>query len=523
MVKACPCPQSINHCPPAQRTFFESAAAALSRHRAVSNPRCTATRIPYNAGVMTALVKILPPTLVAVLIALAIYLWLGAGPGVELAPRLPLPDEIAAQSIEAPEVDIEGFFTAGDGEPAELPGAWPGFRGPYRDGVSSEAVSLVRTLADVESRRVWSIAAGEGYAGAAILNGRAYLLDYDQQVKADTLRCLSLADGTEIWRRGYYVQIKRNHGMSRTVPAVTDKYVLTIGPKCQVMCARSDSGEFLWGIDLARQYDTVVPDWYTGQCPLIDGDRAIIAPSGKALMIAVDCETGKVAWEAPNPHGWRMTHSSITPMDLDGKRTYVYCASGGVSGISAADGRTVWQTADWTVNMANTPSPVIVPPDRIFLCGGYGAGSMMIRIVAEGDKYKVQELFRLKPEQFGSEQQTPILYRDHIYGVREDGQLVCLDLDGRVVWASGRMNRFGRKGRGPAIIADGVLIVLTGDGELVLVRASPARFEKLAAAKVLHEGESWGPMAIAGGRLVLRDLTTMVCLDMRSVRRAGPP
>ena len=71
------------------------------------------------------------------------------------------------------------------------------------------------------------------------------------------------------------------------------------------------------------------PLWYAGQCPLIDGDIAVIAPCGdKALMIGVDCETVRVVWETPNPHGWEMSHSSIMPMTLNGKRMYVYCAIG---------------------------------------------------------------------------------------------------------------------------------------------------------------------------------------------------
>lgn len=469
------------------------------------------------------MVETAPPVLAALLVAASIWMWLGVGPGVDLALRVPQASEMSPRSPKAEKVDIEGFFASGEGKPAKLGGAWPGFRGKARDAVSSEGVPLVRTLADIQARQVWSIRLGEGYAGAAILNGRAYVLDYDQQVKADTLRCLSLADGKEIWRRGYYVQVKRNHGMSRTVPAVSQDYVVTIGPKCQVMCAQAEGGEFLWGVDMVGQYGTVVPDWYAGQCPLIDESKAIIAPAGNALMAALDCETGQVIWETPNPHGWRMTHSSIMPMDLAGEKTYVYCASGGVAGVSAADGRIVWECPDWKVNMANAPSPVIVSGDRVFLCGGYGAGSMMIRISGDGEKFKAEELFRLSSEQFGSEQQTPVLYEGHIYGVREDGQLVCLDLEGSVVWTSGRMNRFGRQGRGPLMIADGMLIVLTGDGELALVKASPSGFERLAAAKVLAEGESWAPMALAGGMLIVRDLVTMACLDMRSVRPAGSP
>lgn len=469
------------------------------------------------------IIKLLPPLLVGVIGMVLIHAWLTAGPGVDLRLRVPIAAPPAGR-VAAPEhVDIEGFFTAGPARssPAELPGAWPCFRGAQRDGVSTEPATLRRDLKDLPGRVLWSVKLGEGYAGPAVANGRVYLLDYDQQAQADTLRCLSLADGREIWRRGYYVKIKRNHGMSRTVPAVGDGFVVTIGPKCQVLCAAADTGKFLWGIDLVEQFGTIVPEWYTGQCPLIDDGKAIIAPAGTAIMIAVDCRTGKVLWQAPNPDGWRMTHSSIMPMDFAGQRMYVYCASGGVVGISAKDGKTLWRTDAWTVNMANSPSPVIVGDGRIFLSGGYGSGSMMIRLVADAaGRIEVKQQFRLKPRVFGSEQQTPVLYRGHIYGLREDGQLVCLDLDGNVVWQSGRTNRFGRKGRGPYLAADGLLIILSGDGDLSLVEATAEGFRPLDRANILSQGEAWGPMAIAGGRLLARDLLGMVCLDMRQPDRA---
>ena len=66
--------------------------------------------------------------------------------------------------------------------------------------------------------------------------------------------CYSLLDGTELWRRGYAVDIKRNHGMSRTIPAVNDKYVVTVGPRCQVMCCDAITGDLLWGIDMVREF-----------------------------------------------------------------------------------------------------------------------------------------------------------------------------------------------------------------------------------------------------------------------------
>ena len=82
--------------------------------------------------------------------------------------------------------------------------------------------------------------------------------------------------------------VKRNHGMSRTVPAVTDKLVVAMGPKCHVVCLDAVTGELRWGLDLVRQYGATVPPWYAGQCPLIDNGAVILAPGGKdALLLAV--------------------------------------------------------------------------------------------------------------------------------------------------------------------------------------------------------------------------------------------
>ena len=98
----------------------------------------------------------------------------------------------------------------------------------------------------------------------------------------DAIRCLSLDDGREIWRYNYPVEIKRNHGMSRTVPAVSGGYVVTLGPKCQVYCLNAATGALAWKKDLVRECGTTVPPWYAGQCPLIDGDRVILAPGARA-------------------------------------------------------------------------------------------------------------------------------------------------------------------------------------------------------------------------------------------------
>ena len=390
-----------------------------------------------------------------------LYVWLGADAGSELTYRLGGTDGTPEKIVDANEpIKIAGELTTFDGVPADLPGEWPRFRGPNFDAISTQEISLARTWPAEGPKVLWSIDVGEGYAGAAILAGRVYLIDYDREAQADVVRCLSLQDGRDIWRYSYPVKIKRDHGMSRTVPAVTEKFVVTMGPKCHVTCLDSITGEFRWMFNLVREFNTTVPGWYTAQCPLIEDGKAIIAPAGKpddgreiaapvgdvndgeetiaaadgVLMMAVDCETGEIVWRTPNPDQWIMTHSSIVPMEFNGRRFYVYSAGnhirGGVVGVSTQDGSILWRTDEWKVNFS-VPAPVVVGEDRIFLSAGYGQqerGCAMLRLT-ETDGNITTELEYLHPiEVFGSIQQSPIYYEGYIYGVRPDRQLVCFGL-----------------------------------------------------------------------------------------------
>ncbi|MEI7959194.1 MAG: PQQ-binding-like beta-propeller repeat protein, partial [Verrucomicrobiota bacterium] len=123
-------------------------------------------------------------------------------------------------------------------------------------------------------------------------------------------------------------------------------------------------------------------------------------------------------------------------------------------------------------------------------------------------------VFKVAEPVFGATQQTPILYKDHIFGIRPDGQLACLDLTGKLVWASGPKTQFGL---GPLVVAGGLLYAMNDTGKLCLFEASAAQGTPLAQADVFTEGhESWGPMALAGGRLIVRDFTRILCLDVEA-------
>ncbi|MEW6071875.1 MAG: PQQ-binding-like beta-propeller repeat protein [Planctomycetota bacterium] len=464
--------------------------------------------------------------LAAALAAVAGQKWLAMDAGREVSAREPFPAPEAPLFRPA----LPGELTTGDGRPAEeLPGSWPCFRGPARDGISREETPLAETWpADGPPRR-WSIAVGEGYAGAAAHRGRVYILDYDTERRGDALRCLSLADGREIWRRWYHLPIVRSHGISRTVPAVSDRHIVTLGPLGHVLGVDAETGEARWWRDLAAEFGTAVPEWYAGQCPRIDvlegREVAILAPGGDrgALLVAVDCETGEEVWRTPNPRALQMTHASIARMDWRGTATYVYPTTGGVVGVAARDGALLWEHPDWLVQPAIVPTPLPLGPDRLLLTAGYRAGAVLLEIRA-GEAFAPTPavVARFDPRALGADQQTPIFHADRIYAVltKDAGphreELACLSAEGVLLWTSGAERRFGL---GPFLLAGDKLLLMDDDGMLTMARASDARYEELARAPVLEGREAWGPMALAGGLLLVRDLETLRCLDLREGAR----
>jgi outer membrane protein assembly factor BamB len=140
---------------------------------------------------------------------------------------------------------------------------------------------------------------------------------------------------------------------------------------------------------------------------------------------------------------------------------------------------------------------------------------MMLQLEDFAGEIVPKVLFELPPEVFGADQQTPIFYNGHIYGVRPDEQLVCMDTTGKIIWASGSDYTYGL---GPYIIANGMIYILNDDSVLSLIEATPDGFKKIAQAKVLEGHESWGPPALVAGRLLVRDLTTLVCLDIAATQ-----
>ena len=210
-----------------------------------------------------------------------------------------------------------------------------------------------------------------------------------------------------------------------------------------------------------------------------------------------------------------LSHVSVMPAVLGGVKQYLYGTLKGPLGVSASDGKLLWEFTR-KFNVAVAPSPHrrrrrTGLHDRQLRRGqrdGPGA--------AHGRRFSGREPSgTCKKNEWNSEVHTPIVYKGHMFAVgkKRRGLFTCLNFDGKEVWTSDGKAAFGL---GSFLLADGMFFVLEGDtGMLRLIEASTTEYKELASAQVLSGDDVWGPMALSDGKLVLRDLTKMVCLDVR--------
>jgi outer membrane protein assembly factor BamB len=399
---------------------------------------------------------------------------------------------------------------------------WPQWRGPRRDNQSAET-GLYRTWPAGGPKVLWKTPVAEGYAGVAIQAGRIYLNDYDPAKKEHVVRSLSLADGKELWRWSYAVDIRPNHGITRTVPTVSAKLVFSLDPKCRFHALDARTGKLVWQKNLVQDYKTAIPSWYAGQNPLLDGDRVVLATGGDALVVAFDQATGKEVWRSPNPGKDVMSHSSLMPATIGGVRQYLYLTMNKVVGVAATDGQILWSTP-FVTRMAAVPSPLAIGDGRVFVTSGYEAGSTMIQVEKSASGFTAKKLYDLTAAEFNSEVHTPILHKAHLFAVgsKKRGCFSCVGLDGKVVWQSPVVSGDPAGSRtfdlGGFLLADGMFFAVDGkSGMLRLIEASTTGYKELASAQVLSGEDVWGPLALADRKLVLRDMNQLVCLQV------GPP
>ena len=389
---------------------------------------------------------------------------------------------------------------------------WPWVYGPNRDGTSDQT-GLLRTWPQEGPTVLWTAPVSPGFGGAAVSDGKVYLLDRDEQV-GDTLRVFDLASGKPLWDFSYDAPGSFMFAGSRTTPTIDGELVYTSGPLGDLHAISTSSHKPVWRKNIWKDFGGgELPRWAIVQHPLIYGDLLIVAPqTPKAGVVAYDKRSGELKWQSP-PLSGNPGYVSPSIVKIGGQDQIVMVMAsigrgrnardGSVSGIDPRSGKLLWTYTNWQC-VIPVPQPVDAGDGRLLITGGYGAGTAMIQVAEKGDgSYGVTELF--KNPDFGAHTQPPILYKDHFYShytinERSDG-LVAMSMDGQIRWKTDQDPAFVRGG---AILVEDLLLTTDGNTKLYLVDPEPTGFKPLASAVVLEPGDNWAPLALADGTLLIR-------------------
>jgi outer membrane protein assembly factor BamB len=369
---------------------------------------------------------------------------------------------------------------------------WPGFRGSNRDGVV-RGVRIETDWSRFPPTQLWRRPIGPGWSSFAVLGDLLYT--QEQRGDDELVSCYKLTTGEPVWRHRDAVRFWESNGGAgpRGTPTLAGGRAYTMGATGLLNALDAASGAVIWSRNVGTDTDTKVPTWGFAGSPLVVDDAVIVAAAGR--LAAYDVATGKPRWFGP-VHGG--SYSSPHRMTIDGVVQVLVLSDAGATSVAPADGAVLWEHA-WPGGAITQPARVAEGDVVISALGNTGGiGTRRLAISRGPDGWAATERWTsvaLKPY-FND----LVVHKDHAFGF--DGSiLACIDLqDGKRAWKGGRY------GNGQLVLlADqNLLLVLSEDGELALVAATPDQFRELARVPAL-EGKTWNHPVVVGDTLLVRN------------------
>ena len=407
-----------------------------------------------------------------------------------------VPPEFSAPAVGRASPATPGSFTGSD---------WPGFRGVRRDGVAT--VTSMFTDWPVDGLTpIWKQPIGGGYASFAVAGGRAFTIE--QRAAREVVAAYDVGTGRELWTTAWDAMFQEYMGGDgpRATPTWADGVVYALGATGELRALDDATGKTAWRVNILEDNRADNVQWGMAGSPLVLDGTVVVHPGGPGgrSVVAYDRRTGARVWAAESD---RAGYAAPMLATLAGQRQIVVFSGSRVMGLMPEDGALLWEYPWRTEFDINAAQPIVVGDSRLFVSSGYGSGAAVIEIAAGGSGFTVREVWRnvRMKNRFNSS----VLHGGYLYGF-DEAIFACIDAaTGDLKWKGGRY------GYGQVLLAAGHLIVLTEEGELVLLRATPDRHDERGRFAAIA-GKTWNVPALGGSVLLVRNIAEMAAFDLRA-------
>jgi outer membrane protein assembly factor BamB len=420
-------------------------------------------------------------------------------------PHAPAPaatDALAARTSS--DVLVPPAVVPEDPIPVATRAEWPGFRGQARDGIARGAW-IETDWSKAPPIELWRRSVGPGWSSFAVSGDLIYT--QEQRGDEEVVAAYKATTGEPVWMhrdRTRFYEPMAGAG-PRGTPTVSSGRVYTFGGTGIVNALDAASGTVVWTRNGAADAGARVPDWGFSSSPLLVDDVVIVAVSGR--LVAYDRASGTPRWQRLSGGG---SYSSPQLFTIDGIAQVVLMSEAGTVSVSPGDGAKLWEYS-WPGSFPIV-QPALIAGSDVLLAGGANSGVRRVGVARGPGGWKAEDRWEsngLKPyfNDFA-------IHNGHAYGF--DGRiLACIDLaDGARRWKGGRY------GNGQLMLLpdQDLLLVLSDEGELALVRAASDGFTELARVPALT-GKTWNHPVLVGDMLVVRNGEEMAAFRLQRSNR----
>ncbi len=382
-------------------------------------------------------------------------------------------------------------------------GDWPNWRGPHHDGIAHGEVINTEWPAS-GPRILWTQQLGTGYSSFAIVGNRC--LTMGRRLQLDVVYCLDSETGEELWRHEYPCKLvdALHKGGPGATPAVANNVVYTVGREGQVHCLSLDDGSVIWMKNPPQQLNVKMPAWGFTSSPLLWGEYVIL---DFGHVVALDQKSGDIVWSSPQEY--RPGYGAAAAFELDGEPLLAVLNNDCILVVRAEDGSEV-ASYPWTTNHVTTSTTPIVRGPYIFISTGYNVGCSLLKL--EGGE--LEPIYDNRD--MSNHMANCVIWEGFLFGFDGNShssrnvKFACMDFaSGHVYWAERGY------GCGTVTMADETLVLLSEDGDLVLVEPDQQGLKQIARASVLAP-TCWTVPVISNGLVYCRnDVGETVCVDLR--------